>query len=693
MTEPPPFKPTLEHDEAESRARGLLGKLSLDRKIDLVGGHNLFFIKGYPEYEIPQLYLADATAGVHIRRQLDGQLEKSVAFPAPVTLAAAWNTDLARKVASAIGEECRAGGVAILLGPGMNIYRISRCGRNFEYFGEDPFLAARMVEHFVAGVQSTGTIATLKHFVCNNTDFRRRRSNSIVSERALHEIYLPAFEAGINAGAMAVMTSYNQVNGEWAGQSKYVIDELLRQELGFKWLVMTDWWSTYDPEKVIKSGQDLDMPGTPIAEDKNVEKLGDVYVRSNASRLIQEQKVREADIDRMALSILTTEIAMGLHDRSVKDASYLNRFDAHEAIALEEAREGIVLLRNRDGILPVLEPGNKNILLTGDYVIRRASGGGAALVEGYEFVSMLDAFRNEFGRSLVHDDAPADDAIRKADVVFVSIGTDDSEGWDRPFNLPEKTDAKILRYASLNPNIVVIVNSGGGVRMTRWNDKVAGIIYAWYPGQQGNRALAEIVSGKVNPSGKLPITIEKEFEDSPGCSYLPAGERLYSGAEDDFDPSIPVYDIDYNEGVFIGYRWYDSKAIEPLYHFGHGLSYTDFKYSGLKLSAGSMSTGHMLNVECVVQNTGKLAGSEVVQLYVTEKNPVIDRPAKELKGFARVFLQKGETKKVNLTLTERDFSHWDSVTHAWKATPGEFGISIGTSSNDIRLYGSIDFTG
>lgn len=689
MNEFKPFHPPIAYEEALNKADSLLAGFSLEQKIDLIGGHNFFFVRGFPEFDIPQLCLTDATAGIHIRNEFSDRLEKSVAFPAPVALAASWNPELSHEVARAIGEECRAGGIAVLLGPGMNIYRISQCGRNFEYFGEDPFLAARMIENFVTGVQSTGTIATLKHFICNNTDYYRRRSNSIVGERALHEIYLPAFKAGIDAGAMAVMTSYNQVNGEWSGQNRFVIDQLLRKELGFKWLVMTDWWSTYDPVKVITSGQDLEMAGAPRENDPRFDKLGDVYLRTNAMRLVREGKVSESDIHRMAESILTTEIAMGLTERPLKDETLLEKFAQHEEVALREAREGMVLLKNENGILPVQRDSGKKLLLTGDYLTKLPSGGGSAIVEGYDNLNMSKALEDEFGGAIACLENPSDEEIRQADVVLVSIGTDDSEGWDRPFELPAETDAKIARYAELNRHVVVIVNSGGGVEMTPWNDKVAGIIYAWYPGQIGNRALAEIISGKINPSGKLPITIEKDFSDSPGSGYIPEGRRLYEGPANDLDPSIPVYDIEYSEGVFVGYRWYDSRNIEPLYHFGYGLSYTTFELRDLRLSGHSFGERDTLTVEFTVENTGKVGGAEVAQLYVREMNPTVSRPVKELKGFRKVFLRPGESRRVTLALTVRDFSYWDADEHAWRATPGEFMILIGTASNDVRLSDTV----
>jgi beta-glucosidase len=681
MNELEPFKPPISFDEADKKAESILKKLSIEERIELIGGYNYFFIKGNEQFKIPQLYLSDATGGVHIRKDLSEQLKKSTAFPCPICLAATWNTRLAHDYAQSIGEECRAGGIAVLLGPGMNIYRVSQCGRNFEYFGEDPFLASSMVENYVIGVQSTGTIATLKHFVSNNTDFHRRTSNSVVDERTLHEIYLPAFKAGIDAGAMAVMTSYNQLNGEWCGQSKYVIKQLLRKDLGFKWMIMTDWWSVFDPVKVIKSGQDLEMPGQGF---EKLDYLGDIYVRSNALRLLNEGKVSEDDISRMAKSVLTANIAMGFPNRSIKDKKYLNKFPEHEKVALKTAREGIVLLRNEKNILPIKKKKKKKILLTGNYVTQIIKGGGSAEVEGYNLVTMLNALKKEFKNHLVFFENPTDDQIKKADVVLLSIGTEDHEGWDRPFDLPEEIKNKVIHFSELNHNIVVIVNSGSGIKMTGWNEKVAAIIYAWYPGQKGNRALAEIISGRVNPSGKLPMTIEKQFEDSPGYPYIPEGEKFYTGWDDDLNMNFPIFDINYKEGIFVGYRWYESKKIEPLYNFGFGLSYTKFKYSNLKVPK-FFRKGDKLKVKFSIKNTGKVAGAEVAQLYIQDIESSLPRPVKELKGFKKIFIKPGETKIVKLTLEKKDFAFWDINKHDWYVEPGNFNILVGSSSNDIRL--------
>ncbi len=669
--ERPKFSSPVSFDVADKRADEVLSKMSIEEKVQLISGDNSFYIKGFEKYGIPELYLSDATQGVHIRKNLSNQVEKSTAFPCPLALSSTWNPALAQKFASSIGEECRAGNVAVLLGPGMNIYRESQNGRNFEYFGEDPFLSARMIENYVVGVQSTGTMATLKHFLCNNTDFHRRNSNSIVDERTLHEIYLPAFKAGVDAGAMCVMTSYNQINGEWCGQSSFAINQLLRKDLGFKGLVMTDWGSVWDAKKIITSGQDLEMPGKG-------------YIKKEALNLLNSGEVKEADINKMAKEILRAEIAMGLFERPVKDASYLSKYPEHEKVALQTASEAVVLLKNTNHLLPLMGHVTKKILLTGDYVETLARGGGSAEVEGYDIVTMLKALKDEFGDRLVYAKDPTDEQIKTADVVLMSIGTYDCEGYDRSFNLPAEKDKQILDLTAKNPKVVVIVNSGSGINMTSWNDKVQSILYSWYLGQNGNSALAGILSGRITPSGKLPITIEKKFEDSPGYGYIPEGQQLYKGWGGDGLIKGVMNDITYKEGVFVGYRWYESKKIEPLYHFGHGLSYTSFEYGKITLSTTKLKKGDRLVVEFTVKNTGKFAGAETAQLYLQDVKSSVPRPIKELKGFSKVSLEPGASKVVKIVLTDRDFSFWDVNIKGWNAEPGDYNILVGAASDDIR---------
>ncbi|HKB56505.1 MAG TPA: glycoside hydrolase family 3 C-terminal domain-containing protein [Lacunisphaera sp.] len=671
----PSFKTPVSYEDADQRAGGVLAKMTTAQKLQLISGSNSFFIKGFPELGMPEFYLSDATGGVNIRRNLSNALEKSTAFPNPLGLTATWNPGLAYQYAHSIGEECRAGGIAVLLGPGMNIYRVAQNGRNFEYFGEDPFLAARMVERYVLGVLDTGTIPTLKHFLANNSDFHRRTANSVVDERTLHEIYLPAFKAGIDMGAMAVMTSYNQFNGEWSGQSEAVITGLLRGELGYKWLVMTDWWSVWDAGKVIKSGQDLEMPG-------------DKFIKADADRLLKSGKVTLAQIDRMAKSIIRTTIAMGLYDRPVKDEYFLGKFPEHEQVALQTAREGIVLLKNQS-VLPLPKGGAGRILLTGLFGENMPRGLGSAEVQGYNTVTLLQALKDTYGDRLDYVKNPTDEQLKSAPVVLLSTGTSDSEGWDRSFSLPDAEEQRVARTVSLNPRTVVIVNSGSGIRMTGWNDRAAAILYAWYPGQIGNRALAEILSGETNPSGKLPMTIEKNFEDSPGYGYIPADEKLYTGWEPDGDMSHRINNVVYKEGVFVGYRWYDAKKIEPLYHFGHGLSYTSFEYKTLKLPATAIPLGSRFNVEFTVTNTGRVAGAEIVQVYVRDTKSAVPRPERELKGFTKITLQPGESRAVSVRLTTKEFAYWDVTAHGWKTEPHEYTVLVGGASDALPLEGPV----
>lgn len=668
------FQP-LSYEEAGAMADSVLALMTLDEKIAYVGGDRDFFLRSIPRLNLREVYMSDATQGVHIREQSGNtdlskyQLEKSTAFPCPISLAATWNPGLAHEYAEAIGEECRAGGIGILLGPGMNEYRISQCGRNFEYFGEDPLLRARMIEEYVKGVQSTGTIATLKHFVANNTDFYRRRSNSIIDERALNEIYLPPFKAGVDAGAKAVMTSYNQLNGEWCGQSSYAIGDILRKQLGFKWLVMTDWRSVYDGEKLARSGQDLEMPLAVALKD--------------AHKLIDDGKVKVSDIDRMVKSILRTYFAMRLNT-SAPDTSLRANFASHESVALKTAREGIVLLKNEGGILP-LGDDVKNILLTGDFVEKLAMGGGSAAVKGYNVRLMLDEFKKAFGDRVTYVKAPTADQIKSAGVVLCNIGTNDSEGWDRSFDLPADQEQRAKSCVNNNPNTVVIVTSGSGIRMTDWSAKAKAIIYAWYGGQNGNVALAEIVAGRTNPSGKLPITIEKDFNESPGFGYIPAGDSLYSGWGDRKESAHPVFDIRYNEGVFVGYRWYEKKQIDPLFPFGHGLSYTTFEYGGLIVSGEKFTENDIVTVSFTVKNIGKRSGQETAQLYVQDIESSVPRPIKELKGFQKIELEPGQSTIVTLRLGKNEFSFWNPATKDWFAEKGVFVLQIGSSSKDIRL--------
>ncbi len=360
----------------------------------------------------------------------------------------------------------------------------------------------------------------------------------------------------------------------------------------------------------------------------------------------------------------------------------------HESVALQTAREGIVLLKNDKNLLP-LSKSRKNILVTGDYIEKIATGGGSANVKGFNNRILLDELRKEFGRRIIYAANPNADQIHSADVVLCAIGTEDHEGWDRAFELPEDQEKKVKDCVINNPNTVVVVSSGGGIRMTDWNSKARAILYAWYGGQIGSKALVEIIAGKVNPSGKLPITIEKEFKDSPGYGYIPKGEMLYQGWNEKEEKAHPVYDVRYDEGIFTGYRWYEKKSIEPLYPFGFGLSYSTFKYSKLSIKTDKFQKQGKVKVSFTLKNLGKRRGLETVQLYIQDVKCTVPRPIKELKGFAKLNLKPGQSRNIVMELTEKDFSFWNPKTKDWFFEKGTFVIQVGSSSKDIRIQKQI----
>ena len=647
------------------RAMLLINEMTLDEKALMISGFREFFTPFIERLGMRPFYMADASQGVRLLENSPTGLDKTTAFPCTLALAATWNTDLAFKYAKSIGEECKAGGIAILLAPGINIYRISECGRNFEYLGEDPFLASRITEQYVKGVQSCGIMATLKHFVCNNTDFHRTLSDSIVTERELHEIYLPAFKAGIDAGAKAVMTGYHLVNGEWAGESKFVITELLRKRLGFKGLIMTDWVSVYHPVKFANSGLNLVMPKW-----------------ENIQREVKKGKIAEKSLDKMILNTLVSCFEMGLYDKNHKNRSLIKKFPQHNNIALQTAYEGMVLLKNKNNFLPLNKKKINSILLIGNAAKKIARGGGSGIVMGYDNITLFDAMKKEFGDKLIYKTSPSNSEIKNADAVVVALATEHTEGSDTPFEANPNHGKIAKKVAKLNPNNVIVTMFGSGQRMVHWADNVTSILYAWYGGQVQGKAIADILVGRVNPSGKLPMTIEKEFSDSPGANYKPEPFEYSPTNEGKYKYT---YKVEYKEGIFVGYRWYEKKDIAPLYPFGFGLSYTNFQYSDLKLSSRKIKKNQNLKISFLIKNTGKRAGAEISQLYLNDVKSSVERPVKELKAFKKVFLNAGETKKVTMNLSWNDLAFWNPKTKKWKVESGEFKVLIGSSSKNILL--------
>ena len=674
-------------EEATVKADEVLQTLTLDEKVEMTHGHNKFFLPGAPAKGLPHVFMVDASAGVRINHSIPDQNEvrhpaKTTQFPANIMLASTFNTELAKAYGEAVGYETRMAGAGVLLGPGMNIYRSSQCGRNFEYLGEDPYLAGQMVANYVTGMQGTGTMACLKHFLCNNTELYRKLSNSVVDERAIMEIYTPAFKAGIDAGAGSVMTSYNLVNGEWAGQSKYVITDLLRGTLGFKGLVMTDWRSIYDWKKLVLSGQNVEMPGQ-----------ADEFYHINSVRgLLKSGELTEKNIDDMIRPMIATCIRFGLYERfkngQPNEDSLEARLPEHEKVSYQTAAEGTVLLKN-NGILPLRE--KQRVLLVGRWAKTAPQGGGSSKVKGFNHVTSEQALLNSLRAKVTAIEKPNFIQLQEADVVVVATGTYDSEGNERPFAMAQEDEALVRMACAANKNVIVLVLSGSGVDMSYWNDKVSAIIYGWYPGQAGMQAIADIMVGKINPSGKLPATIEKSFKDSPAYGMVPAGLKVSHTPKGDNSLWIAprTYDVEYKESVLVGYRWYESKGITPLYPFGFGLSYTTFQLSKAK-AAKQISEEKPLKVQVRLENTGAMAGAEVVQLYVSENNPTVLRPKKELKAFKKVHLEAGAKTTVTFEVKLSDLAYWNDKTHAWEVNKGTYTIHLGNSSANIAQTLSVE---
>lgn len=668
-----PFEPIVSYEEADRRAKQIVAEMTDEEKFDMVCGRG-FYIAGCERVGVPDINFTDASQGVHLRDEFpSGKLTRSLSFPSAMTLTSTWNRKLAAEYARSVGEECRAGGIHVLLGPGMNIYRIAQCGRNFEYTGEDPVLAAEMIFVYVTALQQTGVIATLKHFIGNETDYIRKHSNTVVGRRALKEIYLRAFEAGVEAGALAVMTSYNYLNGEYAGQSSDVINGLLRHELGFRHLVMTDWTSVDDGKKLASSGQDLEMP------------------RGEHLKIAREELLGSQEIDRMVTSLVRTFTMMGFLDYRHEQQAYLDNLPVHEDVAFRVACEGTVLLRN-EGALPLEPDPEFTLVVTGNWAARTPlAGKGSGYVEGYDNASYAEAMEARFrDTTVIVRTLPSDAELAAADTVVVFTGfVFEGEGRDRAFALPEDQNALIGRACRLAKRVVVVITSGGGVAMP-WHDEVAAVVQAPFTGQLGAEALASILAGDVNPSGRLAFTIEEDFADSPGADYLPKGatvhdavQSLQPGAEKPahIDDGWP-YEIRYEEGVYVGYRWYAARQKPVRYWFGHGLSYTTFEYADLEVAGEGGWT-----VDVTVKNTGERAGAEVVQLYVEDRASGADRPPRELRAFDKVFLDPGEERRVRLFLDPHDLEYFDEASNAWKLAPGEYGVHVGGSYADIRVSG------
>ena len=824
--------------DADARADAILAKMSLEQKIDLLGGTDGFFIRAMPEFGVPALRMADGPIGVR-------NFGPATAMAAGINLAATWDPALAERVGTQIGRDARAKGVSFLLGPGLNIYRAPLNGRNFEYFGEDPFLASRIAVGYIDGVQSQGVSATAKHFVANNSEFDRHNTDSIIDERTLREIYLPVFEAAVkDAHVGAVMDTYNLVNGVHMTQNEILDTEILKKEWGFQGVLMSDWFATYDGVAAANSGLDLEMPS------------GAFMNRATLLPAVRDGEVPLATIDDKVRRILRLAVKSHWLDRDQTDLT-IPRYNLEgRQAALAAAEEGMVLLKNEGNVLPLNKHAIKSVAVIGpDAYPAVPVGGGSAGVRPFAAVSFLEGIANELGPTvrtyyrrgipelgelaqdtdfsttesgssrglageyfsseslegepmlrrtdahvnfgavagadlgfgvvayppgavsarwtgyyttsnagdydffvqstgeaggyyrlyvdgklnldnwtiakalvgystlalsqgphkivlerhgrpgflgsrfrfgIVRRDSYVDPAAEKiaasADAVVVAVGFDpesESEGSDRTFRLPPGQDELIEKMAAANKRVIVVITSGGAVDMNAWVDQIPALLEAWYPGQEGGTALAQIIFGDVNPSGRLPVSFERRWEDNP--------------VHDSYYPEPGSNRVVYKEGIFVGYWGYEYKNVKTRFEFGSGLSYSTFQYRNLNVRPASgilsptdrntpRASAPLYQVSFDVTNTGSRAGATVAEVYVGESHPRIPRPSKELKGFARVNLRPGETRHVTIPLNGRAFSFYDVSAHGWRINPGEFTVYVGQSVEQLELKNVLTIT-
>ena len=656
----------------KDRAAEIVGKMTLDEKIELISGKiDGFHTYAIPRLGIPSVRMADGPQGVRNKTN-------STYYPCGIGLAASFSRDAAKGVGDGIGFDATARGVRIMLCPGVNIYRSPLCGRNFEYYGEDPFLTSEIALSYIQGIQQHRVIATIKHFALNNQEYQRHRVGSVADERTLNEIYFPAFrKAGEKAGVAAVMTSYNPVNEVHSAENSWLIKENLRK-WGFEGIVMSDWKSTYTTLGVLTSGLDLEMPENFTTKPEMVKPL------------IENGVLPEANLDMMCRHILQTFSAFGLLDQPAKDESIPEDYDYSRDMAYKAAIEAPVLLTN-NGLLPIKKG---RIVVLGPNASIVAYGGGSGRMDPIPGRNItpyagIKALGKKYDVQLIEgsDFSPEEQkTIARANAVVVVVGFNhdtESENHDRTYSLPKGQNELIASAAALNKNTVVIINSGGEVDITPFKDKVSSIIMAWYGGQEGGKALADIISGKVSPSGKLPFTFWGTEERNPAAQFYHADTAaIHRQSVSRFEYPHTTY----KEGIFVGYRGVEKFGVKPMFPFGFGLSYTGFEYSGGTV----IPTADGCEIVFSVKNTGKVDAKEAVQVYVAPRNPSVMRPAYELKGFDKKLVAKGKSVEFRIPLSVNDFSYYDVASHCWKVDSGDYKIYVGPSSGDIRI--SLDFT-
>lgn len=701
----------------EERVEDALPRLTLKEKIALVHAQSKFSSAGVPRLGIPEFWMTDGPHGVRPEvlwdewDQAGWTNDSCVAFPALTCLAATWNPEMSLLYGQSIGEEARYRNKTVLLGPGVNIYRTPLNGRNFEYMGEDPYLSAHMVVPYIQGVQQNGVAACVKHFALNNHEVNRHTTNVIVDDRALYEIYLPAFKAAVQEGkAWAIMGSYNLYKGQHCCHNQYLLNDILKGEWGFDGVVISDWGGAHDTDQAITNGLDMEFGSWTNGLSNGASNAYDnYYLAMPYLQRIQEGKVGTKELDDKVRRILRLAFRTTMNTSRPWGAILSPE---HYEAARRISEEGIVLLQNEGGLLPINLDKAKKIAVIGENAIKMMTvGGGSSSLKVQREISPLDGIRQRVGNQVevvyargyvgdasgeyngvvtgqnLKDDRTPDELIAEAVkvaadadyVIFIGglnkSANQDCEDTDRAgLGLPYGQDDVIQALAKVNRNLIVVNISGNAVAMP-WVKEVPAIVQDWYLGSEAGSALAAVLVGDVNPSGKLPFTFPVKLEDNAAYAL---GE--YTGVRSD-----TVINIKYNESIFVGYRWADKqKKSKPLFAFGHGLSYTTFEYGKPVADAKTMSPDGKLTVKVTVKNTGSREGQEVVQLYIADKKSSLPRPLKELKGFKKIKLTPGESKEVSFVIDKEALSFFDDTKHAWIAEPGKFEAIIAASAADVK---------
>jgi beta-glucosidase len=691
----------------DAKINALVKQMTLEEKVAMIHASSSFTSGGVARLNIPEIVMSDGPHGVRVEHGRDWNADKNVYdsgtyLPTGVCLAATWNPQLGYEFGKVLGSESAYRGKDIILGPGINIIRTPLNGRNFEYQSEDPFLISRMVVGYIKGVQDQGVSACVKHYLANNQEVQRNFVNVQMSERALREIYLPGFKAAVTeANVNTLMGSYNLFRGQYATQNAYLINQVLKKEWGFKGAVVSDWGAVHNTMEALWNGCDIEM-GTDLSMLPNPN-YGKFFMGDTVIKLVQAGKIPERLLDDKVRRILYVMYKTNMLEGKRKQGEYNSA--AHQATARKVAEEGIVLLKNEDHLLP-LSTSVKSIAVIGYNASRKQSmGGGSSQVKAFYEITPLEGLEKLVGGNSnityskgynIQRGAKADstliqqaaEAAAKAEVAIVVAGWThgynyanwgdnayDAEDTDKPdMQMPFGQDELIKAVLKANPKTVVVLMGGGPIDMSQWLGDTKALIQAWYPGMEGGRALAMILFGMVNPSGKLPMTFPKKLEDVPahklGSYPHDAKKNLY-----------------YYDDIYVGYRYYDTYKVEPEFPFGFGLSYSGFIYTKLNIQ----KTGKNTTVSFTIKNIGKKAGSEIAQLYVHQQKSTLARPEKELKGFQKVFLQPGEARQVTITLKEDAFQYFNDELNQWVLEPGAFDILVGASSRDIKLTGKVNW--